>query len=157
MPAGLPERLLTQDEPDGFPERWLTALAFLRCWIPVSATFASAPDFDYVSAKSQLERLNVTSMNAEVDSRLVSFMNNIRADAKTLASVISNRQKFSEDKFHNVKESFPIILASMAVYAQLQIGFGACRRGTAAVRRRPAFQTMAPPLGDRDPTPITAT
>jgi very-short-patch-repair endonuclease len=121
LPTGLPASLRTSDGPDGpdgFAERWLTTLAFLRCWIPVSTTFANAPDFDYVSAKSQLERLNVTSMNAEVDSRLVSFMTNFRADAKTLASVISNRQKFPEDKFHNVKESFPIMLASIRQFGE---------------------------------------
>jgi hypothetical protein len=49
LPTGLPASLRTSDGPDGpdgFAERWLTTLAFLRCWIPVSMTFANAPDFD---------------------------------------------------------------------------------------------------------------
>lgn len=57
-------------------------------------------------------------MNAEVDKRLVSFMENFRSDAKTLAAVIANRQKFPAEKFGSVKESFPVILASIRQFGE---------------------------------------
>ena len=58
-------------------------------------------------------------MNAEVDSRLVYFMNNSRADARdSSSSVIANRQKFPEDKFDGVKKSFPVIIASIRQFGE---------------------------------------
>ena len=45
-------------------------------------------------------------------------MNNYKADAKTLASVISQRQKFPEDKFANVKESFPVLIANIRQFGE---------------------------------------
>ncbi len=118
IPGGLPHSLINGELPDHLAKTWLAAVEYLRSWITTSDAFARAPEFDYVGTKSQIERLNVTVMNAEVDNRLVSFMNNFKADAKTLASVISQRQKFPEDKFANVKESFPIIIASIRQFGE---------------------------------------
>jgi hypothetical protein len=108
-----PFSLLGADTSDRLTQTWMVALDYLRNWIRTSQAFAEAPEFDYVGTKSPLERLNTTVMNAEVDNRLVSFMNNLKADAKTLAAIIAQRQKFPEAKFANVKESFPIIIASI--------------------------------------------
>lgn len=118
LPDGLPISLTTGGTPEHMAKTWMAAAAYLHSWIPTSRAFANAPEFDYVGTKSQLERLNVTVMNAEVDNRLVSFMNNFKADAKTLASVISQRQKFPEEKFANVKESFPVIIASIRQFGE---------------------------------------
>jgi very-short-patch-repair endonuclease len=118
MADGLPDSLTNGESPDHLAKTWIAALEYLRSWITTSQAFARAPEFDYVGTKSQLERLNIMVMNAEVDSRLVSFMNNFKADAKTLASVISQRQKFPADKFANVKESFPVIIASIREFGE---------------------------------------
>ena len=118
LAGGLPLSLTTGNTLEHLAKTWMAAAEYLRSWIITSRAFARAPEFDYVGAKSQLERLNITVMNAEVDNRLVSFMNNFKADAKTLASVISQRQKFPEEKFANVKESFPVIIASIRQFGE---------------------------------------
>ena len=118
LPAGLPEALCGGVSLANLGKVWATTVAYLKSWIPTADCFRRVPDFDYVSTKSHLERLNVTVMNAEVDNRLVSFMSEHRTDAKTLASVISHRQKFPEHKFNEVKESFPVILASIRQFGE---------------------------------------
>jgi very-short-patch-repair endonuclease len=117
IPDGLPVSLSTGDG-HVLARIWAAAARFLKCWIPTAQAFEQAPEFDYVTTKGQLEHLNVSIMNAEVDSRLVHFMNTSRTDAKTLASVISRRQKFPEDKFATVQESFPVILASIRQFGE---------------------------------------
>ncbi len=99
-------------------QRWLLALEYLAIWSGLHDRFAGAPQMDYVGSKTQLEQLNTTVMNAEVDNRLVGFMNDHRADARTLASLITQRQKFPEEKFGDVKESFPIIIASIREFGE---------------------------------------
>ena len=117
IPDGLPVSLSTGDGVV-LARIWVAAARFLKCWIPTAHAFEQAPEFDYVTTKGQLERLNVSIMNAEVDSRLVNFMNTSRTDAKTLASVISQRQKFPVEKFANVKQAFPVILASIRQFGE---------------------------------------
>ena len=97
---------------------WPLSIRFLRRWIETRASFANAPQFDYVGTKSLLERLNTSRMNSHVDGRLVDFMENHRSDAKALAAVISNRQKFPEEKFENVKGSFPVIIAGIREFGE---------------------------------------
>lgn len=100
------------------PHVWSNAMRFLRELLVVGKAFRDAPQLDYVGTKSKLERLNTSVMNSHVDSRLVAFMENHRSDAKAMATVISQRQKFPEEKFENVKESFPVIIASIREFGQ---------------------------------------
>jgi AAA domain len=110
--------VLFNGEPDVLARRWTTAIKFLRGWIGTSTAFLKAPEFDYAGSKSVLERLNVSVMNTEVDKRLVEFMETSRADAKVLSSIIANRQKFPEEKFDNVKNAFPIIIANIRQFGE---------------------------------------
>lgn len=105
-------------EPKDDPRLWPLAVRFLRGWLATRKAFDEAPEFDYVGTKTKLERLNTSVMNAHVDGRLVSFMENHRADAKALAAVISQRQKFPEEKFESVRESFPVIIASIREFGE---------------------------------------
>lgn len=105
-------------EPDELAERWTTAIRYLRGWIATSSAFLKAPEFDYAGSKSILERLNVSKMNTEVDKRLVEFMDTSRADARVLSSIIANRQKFPEEKFDNVKNAFPVIIANIRQFGE---------------------------------------
>lgn len=105
-------------EPKDEPGLWPLAVRFLTGWLRTRGAFVSAPQFDYVGTKSQLERLNTSVMNAHVDGRLIHFMDNYRADAKALAGVIQSRQKFPEDKFDQVRESFPVIVASIREFGE---------------------------------------
>lgn len=115
---GVPKALLWAESGEALHQVWVASVEFLSCWNAVSTAFARVPVFDYVGTKTKLERLNVANMNSEVDNRLVSFMNNFKADAKTLAQVIANKQKFPADKFGNVKESFPVIISSIRQFGE---------------------------------------
>lgn len=110
--------ILFSGELDELATRWTTAIKYLRGWIVTSAAFLKAPEFDYASSKSVLERLNVSVMNTEIDKRLVDFMDTSRADAKVLSSIIANRQKFPEEKFDNVKNAFPVIIANIRQFGE---------------------------------------
>jgi very-short-patch-repair endonuclease len=114
----LPHSLTHGESPDHLVKTWLAAVQYLRSWITTTQAFAQAPEFDYVGTKSRIERLNITVMNSEVDNRLVSFITKSAADAKILASVISQRKKFPPEKFANVKESFPVIIASIREFGE---------------------------------------
>lgn len=105
-------------EPKDDPRLWPLAVRFLRRWLATRKAFDDAPQFDYVGTKSRLERLNTSVMNTHVDSRLVEFMDRHRADAKALAAVISQRQKFPEDKFEDIRQSFPVIIASIREFGE---------------------------------------
>lgn len=97
---------------------WSLSVRFLTSWLTTRRAFVDAPQYDYVGTKSRLERLNTTVMNAHVDDRLISFIDNNRADAKALAGVIASRQKFPEDKFDKVRASFPVIVASIREFGE---------------------------------------
>lgn len=97
---------------------WRLTLDTLVSWMTVREAFARAPVYDYVGTKSKIERLNTTLMNAQVDARLVDFVNNQRNDARTMAQLIADRQKFPEDKFDGVRSSFPIILAGIREFGE---------------------------------------
>jgi superfamily I DNA and/or RNA helicase len=84
----------------------------------IKKQFDAAPSFDYVGNKTEIEKLNTTLMNSEVDSRLIDFMQNSKADAKIIAKLIKDKQKFPENKFDSVKEAFPIIVASIREFGE---------------------------------------
>ncbi|MEJ8837781.1 ATP-binding protein [Ramlibacter sp. AN1133] len=110
---GAPQALLAATA-----DTWMLTLSYVKDWAEVQQAFAKAPQFDYVGTKSKLERLNTSMMNAHVDDRLVNFMDNHRTDAKVLSQLISNRQKFPEEKFEAVRTSFPIIIASIREFGE---------------------------------------
>lgn len=97
---------------------WSLTLDYLVESLSVRAAFKAAPTFDYVGTKGRIERLNTSLMNAHVDSRLVDFIDNHRSDAKTMAQLIAQRQKFPEEKFGDVKASFPIILSGIREFGE---------------------------------------
>lgn len=80
--------------------------------------FDQAPTIDYVKQKQQYERLNTSLMNFKVDTRLTRFAEESRADAKVLAKLIKDKQKFPEAKFDKVKEAFPVIIASIREFGE---------------------------------------
>lgn len=105
-------------EPKDDPALWALTLRFLQGWMATRKAFVDAPQYDYVGTKTKLERLNTSVMNAHVDGRLISFMDHHRADARALAGVIANRQKFPVDKFESVRESFPVMIASIREFGE---------------------------------------
>jgi len=116
--AGIPLALIAARPAARFVDIWLLALSYAEALNKTSQCFAKTPQFDYLGAKTDLERLRTLMMNTEVDSRLVAYMDNYRTDARALAALIAERQKFPEEKFDQVKESFPLILASIRDFGE---------------------------------------
>jgi hypothetical protein len=110
------DALLTEPKDD--PALWPLVVRFLGRWHTTRERFEKSPFIDYAGSKARLERLNTTLMNATVDSRLVRFMDENLSDAKTLASLVQSRQKFPESKFEILKDSFPVIIASIREFGE---------------------------------------
>jgi AAA domain len=97
---------------------WALALRYVTQMRGLCDQFASAPQLEYVARKTEVEKLNTALMNAEVDARLIAFMENSRADAKVLAKLIKEKQKFPEEKFETVKQAFPVMIASIREFGE---------------------------------------
>lgn len=97
---------------------WLNTLRYFYSVSYIKHFFNRAPEFDYLGSKTEVEKLNTTLMNSEVDARLVSFMQNSKTDAKILAKLIKDKQKFPEKMFGSVKEAFPIIISSIRNFGE---------------------------------------
>ena len=97
---------------------WVQALRYAAQHGALCAQFGQAPHLEYVARKTEVEKLNTALMNAEVDSRLVSFMQNSATDAKVLAKLIKDKQKFPEEKFESVKQAFPVMIASIREFGE---------------------------------------
>jgi len=97
---------------------WVQALRYESMHRAMCGQFAQAPHLEYIARKTEVEKLNTALMNAEVDSRLVSFMENSRTDAKVLAKLIKDKQKFPEEKFETVKQAFPVMIASIREFGE---------------------------------------
>lgn len=97
---------------------FVLVLRFWSKWISLKNQFETVPSFDYIGLKEKLDRINTSRMNAHIDTRLIDFMENYRADAKTMAQLISQRQKFPEEKFEAVRSSFPVIIAGIREFGE---------------------------------------
>lgn len=109
---------VSPDTSNNFAYAWLSGYKYCQESQKIKSLFSSAPAFDYVGKKTEVEKLNTSLMNSEVDTRLINFMQNSRADAKVLAQLIKDKQKFPEDKFESVKEAFPVIVASIREFGE---------------------------------------
>jgi len=89
------------------------ALQFNR----ISATMNSAPVFDYVGDKSQLETLHASRMSREIDRKFVNFVGENRALAKSIGEVIKAKKRFPTNEFERFGEAFPCIIAGVRDYA----------------------------------------
>ncbi|KAF3997975.1 AAA domain-containing protein [Glaciimonas immobilis] len=114
-----------------FPDHWPTddiaidkkiALAY-QCasyaiqFNRISATMNSAPVFDYVGEKSQLETLHASRMSREIDRKFVNFVGENRALAKSIGEVIKSKKQFPTNEFERFGEAFPCIIAGVRDYA----------------------------------------
>lgn len=93
-------------------------LRYARLWWLVNNVMGKPPEFDYVAEKSKLEQLNTVLMTHELDRRFISFVDNKSATAKTLGGVIRAKKQFPQDKFTDLKEALPCIIASIREFAE---------------------------------------
>lgn len=112
------DALILPPDAEAFASLWLNSIKYFKSVRKIKSHFSDAPLFDFVGQKTEVEKLNTTLMNSEVDSRLISFMQNSKADAKILAKLIKDKQKFPEEKFNDVKEAFPVIVASIREFGE---------------------------------------
>lgn len=80
--------------------------------------FNRIPKDNYVGEKELIQELVTTQMTYKMDERVVDFFENHRNDARTLAGVISKKQRFDKASFEKLKHSFPCILAGIRDFAE---------------------------------------
>lgn len=80
--------------------------------------FGGIPRYDYVEEKAALEQMMTTQMTYKMDEQVINFYEKHQNDAKTIASIITQKKKFDKDSFGKLKESFPCILAGIRDYAE---------------------------------------
>src|SRR5262245_12476829 len=83
----------------------------------VSESFAKVPEIDYLKAKTNIESLNTEMLAEQIDDRLIDFYNNKKNTASTLGKIIREKQRFPVDKFPDLKQAFPCVIASLRDYA----------------------------------------
>jgi len=71
----------------------------------IVSKFGSIPVLSYMGQKKELETLVTTQVTHVLDTRLIDFYNNNKADAETLREVIKNKMKFPKEQFLKLKES----------------------------------------------------
>lgn len=96
----------------------LKAAAYAALWHKIKGALESCPALDYVGTKAGLEQLYTSKMTREIDQRFLDFVDNNRTTARTLGGVIKAKQQFPQDKFDNVKEAFPCIIAGIRDFAE---------------------------------------
>lgn len=94
------------------------ALRYMQLHFLVHHVMGKPPELDYVGTKTKLERLYTVRMTHELDRRFISFVDNNKATAKTLGGVIRQKQRFPEDKFSLLKDTFPVIIAGIREFAE---------------------------------------
>jgi len=102
-----------------YPEMEFDKLVrYLRLKNELHDHFSNIPTDDYRNGMESIEELVTTQMTYKLDERVVDFFENHRNDAKTLAGVISKKQRFDKASFDKLKQSFPCILAGIRDYAE---------------------------------------
>ena len=93
-------------------------IRFISLKQKVSAEFQNVPIIDYIVQKKNIESLVTTQMTYIMDESLVKFYEENQATAKTLRSIIRNKERFPKKDFIKLKEAFPCILAGIRDYAE---------------------------------------
>ena len=84
----------------------------------ISSKFGAIPEVKYVDKIKEVEKLVTTKVTHLLDTRLLDFYNDNKADAETLREVIRDKKKFPKEQFLKLKEAFPCILAGIRDYAE---------------------------------------
>lgn len=110
---------LTDNQLTKMPDSQLNKLARLvQLQIDVEKDFKGIPFHSFLNEKKLIEELTTTKMTYLMDKRVIDFYENKKNTAETLRSIIKNKKTFDKDKFEDVKEAFPCILAGIRDYAE---------------------------------------
>jgi superfamily I DNA and/or RNA helicase/very-short-patch-repair endonuclease len=84
----------------------------------ISKQFNELPQIDYATDKQELELLHTKRLANIIDERVVNFTEEHRTLAQTMKKIIAAKQQFPKDKFDAIKQSFPVIIASLREYSE---------------------------------------
>jgi hypothetical protein len=84
----------------------------------IRAKFEAVPKMDYVGSKTKIESLNAQTLAERIDDRLLDFYDNKKNDAMTLGKIIREKQRFPIEKFADLQQAFPCIIAGLRDYAE---------------------------------------
>ena len=76
------------------------------------------PSYNYLGRKTEIENYNALELASQIDSRVIEFADKHKNDAKTLATIISQKKRFPKDKFEIMKNAFPCMICSLRDYAE---------------------------------------
>jgi superfamily I DNA and/or RNA helicase len=96
----------------------LMAMRYAGDFQALTTEFGKLPEMDFIGSRTRIEQLYSTQMASEIDSRFLTFVQEHRAEAKSLGAVIRARQKFPEDRFDLLRSAFPVIIASIREFAE---------------------------------------
>jgi hypothetical protein len=96
----------------------LNAVRYAIEFDSLRSEFGAVPGMDFIGGRTKIEQLYSTRMASEIDGRFLSFVQEHRAEARSLGAVIRARQKFPEERFDLLRSAFPVIIASIREFAE---------------------------------------
>lgn len=96
----------------------LDSLRYANLWWLIYNIMGRPPEFDFGAEKAKLEQLSAVLMTNELDRRFLSFVDHKSATARTLGGVIKSKKQFPTDKFADLKDALPCIIAGIREFAE---------------------------------------
>jgi hypothetical protein len=101
------------------PFALLTRLAALKSReSAIADRFEKVPKIDYIGTKTKIESLNTQALAEHIDDKFIDFYDNKKNDAMALGKIIREKQRFPVDKFVDIQQAFPCVIAGLRDYAE---------------------------------------
>jgi AAA domain len=84
----------------------------------IAERFSKVPKVDYIGAKAKIESLNTQALAEHIDESFINFYNHKKNDAMALGKIIREKQRFPVDKFADIQQAFPCVIAGLRDYAE---------------------------------------
>jgi hypothetical protein len=84
----------------------------------ISERFQDVPKVDYIGSKAKIESLNTQTLAERIDDRFIDFYNNKKNVAVSVGKIIRDKQRFPIDKFGDIQNAFPCVIAGLRDYAE---------------------------------------
>lgn len=104
---------------DGAPKNALSYLADLKIReARIGKQFQDVPKIDYIGSKAKIESLNAQTLAERIDDRFIEFYNNKKNVAVSVGKILRDKQRFPIDKFGDIQNAFPCVIAGLRDYAE---------------------------------------
>jgi superfamily I DNA and/or RNA helicase len=84
----------------------------------IADRFENVPKIDYIGTKTKIESLNTQALAEHIDDKFIDFYDNKKNDAMALGKIIREKQRFPVDKFPDIQQAFPCVIAGLRDYAE---------------------------------------